>query len=124
MLLVLALLPYSVSSGKIQPLEQWYQYYNQALFNHELPDNIQIDHQLRDPGLMAVTECELTSKVCRINMNPDYEMSDKVARLNLLHESCHVKLFVEQEYEFNDHGQKWQGCMHMIANKNGFEDLW
>ena len=124
MLLVLALLPYSVSSGKIQPLEQWYQYYNQALFNHSLPDNIQIDHQLRDPKLMAITECELTSRICRINMNPDFEISTKVQRMTLLHELCHVSLFVEGGYEFDDHGFKWQGCMHQIANKNGFEDLW
>ena len=114
----------SVSSGKIQPLNVWYQGYNESLFNHELPDKIQIDHQLRDPKLMAITECELTSRICRINMNPDFEISTKVQRMTLIHEMCHIELFVSGEYEFDDHGFKWQGCMHQIANKNGFEDLW
>ena len=124
MLLVLVSVPYSVSSGKTQPLEQWYQYYNQALFDHSLPDNVQIDHQLRDPALMAIIECGQISNGCHISFNPDFELSTRISRFTLIHEMCHVSLASNNEYELDAHGPKWQQCMHQIANRNGFEDLW
>lgn len=94
------------------------------MFNHELPDHIDIGHSLRLPDKMAMTECGMVGKVCRINFNPDYELSEIVDRFTELHEMCHVQLFIEGEYEFNEHGAKWQKCMHELANKNAFDDLW
>jgi predicted SprT family Zn-dependent metalloprotease len=83
-----------------------------------------IYHTLRDPDKMAVTECGLATRVCTINMNPDYELTDKIARFTELHEMCHVDLFVTNEYELNQHGPKFQRCMLDKAVKHGFDDLW
>lgn len=122
-LLILAPLS-SISPAKIQPLDIWYQAYNATLFSGELPDKIEIDHQLRDPNKMAETKCELISRVCRINMNPDYEISSSITRMTLIHEQCHIDLFILQEYELDQHGPKWESCMHDKADKKAFDNLW
>jgi predicted SprT family Zn-dependent metalloprotease len=105
-------------------LQQWYQYYNAALFNHELPDKIEIDHQLHDDSNMAITECGNVSKICRIDMNPDFEHGYRIRRETLLHEMCHVDVFALNGAELEEHGPRWQRCMHRVADENGFEDLW
>jgi SprT-like family protein len=103
-------------------LDAWYQGYNVALFNHELPDKILIDHDLRDDRFMALTEYE--NGFYHISFNRMYEPSPKQGRGTLIHEMCHVRQLISGELEFDDHGKKWQSCMHEIANKNGFEEIW
>lgn len=106
------------------PLEVWYRGYNVALFNSELPDTVVIDHNLRDDRFMALTDYNFGGKYYIITFNPKYGASPKQERETLLHEMCHIRNIVEGEEEFDQHGPKWQRCMHDIANKNGFEDLW
>jgi SprT-like family protein len=127
--LILALLLLLASAKALapavpDPLEVWYQGYNVALFNHELPDRIQIDQNFHDDRYMAATDYQEHAQIYVIRINPKYNPSPKQARENLLHEMCHMRQLVSGEVEFDDHGKKWQSCMHGIANKNGFEDLW
>jgi hypothetical protein len=114
----------ALDSAKVPNLERWYDAYNEVYFNHELPDKIEIDHTLSDPEIMALTECEFVHRVCKINFNPTYEIGSVITREALIHEQCHIYLFVNNEYEFDKHGVKWQACMHHVSNKGGFEDLW
>lgn len=105
-------------------LELWYQGYNVALFNHELPDKIMIDTNYRDDRYMAVTDYQEHAQIYIIRTNPKYNQSPKQARENLLHEMCHMRQLVSGEIEFDDHGPKWQSCMHELANAKAFEDIW
>ena len=59
-----------------------------------------------------------------IRFNKRYEPSGIQARETLLHEQCHVYLKINNEIELDNHGEKWQGCMHMLANEGAFEELW
>ena len=105
------------------PLEVWYNGYNVALFNHELPDKIVIDHELHDDRFMAVTDT-YADGTFRISFNSKFEPSPKQGRETLLHEMCHIRQSVEGESELDIHGQKWQSCMHKVADEKGFEPLW
>jgi len=122
-LLLILLCTSSLAPAIPDPLEVWYQGYNVALFDHELPDKIVIDHELHDDRFMAVTDM-YADGTFRISFNSKFEPSPKQGRETLLHEQCHIQLIVEGETELDVHGKKWQSCMHRLANKGAFEDLW
>jgi len=117
-LLALALL---VSSADI--LDPWYRGYNEKYFNNSLPQNVIISHNLHDDRFMAYTE-HTADGWYHIEFNPKYEASTKQERFTLFHEQCHLEQMISGEVEFDDHGPKWQGCMHRLANEGAFEDLW
>ena len=124
---VILLLAFAVSGrskSEVSDLDSWYQAYNATLFNNELPHQITISHDLSDPRFMAVTDYDFAGRYYKISLNPKYEPSPKQGRATLLHEMCHLRQLVSGEVEFQDHGAKWQSCMHDLANKNAFEDIW
>ena len=104
-------------------LEPWYLGYNVKYFNNELPTTkIFIDHELKDDATMAVTH--FIGEIIYIRFNRRYEPDGNQARETLLHEMCHIRLKVDSDFELDNHGQKWQACMHKLANQGAFEDLW
>lgn len=104
-----------------QDLRAWYSGFNHTYFQDELPPAV-ITENLADDTKMAETFYEAGSY--RVAINPKYNLSTKTERINLLHESCHILIFVEHDEEFDDHGPHWQACMHHLADQNAFDNLW
>lgn len=103
-------------------LDAWYAGFNHQYFQDELPKTVVITKTLDDDRFMALTFYE--NGRYHIALNPRYNISTKVERMNILHESCHIRMFVEGEEEFDDHGPKWQSCMLELAEKGAFASLW
>jgi predicted SprT family Zn-dependent metalloprotease len=103
-------------------LVAWYAGYNQKYFGDELPKDVVLDFHLHDPDKMGVTIFGTQDGFIHIEFNPEYIKSTKTLRMTLLHEMCHVQLFVEEQPD--DHGPFWQSCMHRLANQKAMEDLW
>ena len=112
----------SFANAAPDSLDAWYAGYNHEYFQDELPKTTVITKELADDRFMALTFYE--NGRYHIALNPKYNFSNKIERENLLHESCHVRIFIEHEEEFDDHGPKWQACMLELANKGAFKDLW
>ena len=129
LLVLVAMFSKTLAPAAVDPLDSWYRAYNNIYFQKELPDTVYITHDLTDDRFMAVTD-RLLSGAYHIRFNVKYGYTPipggiSVEELrNLLHESCHVLLFVEKDEELNDHGPHWQNCMHRLANMGAFENLW
>lgn len=123
----LVLLAPGISSGTPDPLDAWYRGYNEVYFNNELP-NVLIDHSLTDDRFMALTS--FSNGFYHIQFNPKfgYHPNPKGTSItelrNLLHESCHVEIFIQNAEQFDDHGSHWQSCMYRLAKLKAFENLW
>ncbi len=103
-------------------LNQWYFAFNHQYFQDELPNDVIITRTLNDDRFMALTF--ENSEHYHIAINPKYNISTKSERIDLLHEMCHVQMFIENDYQLDDHGSHWQACMHRLANQGAFENLW
>lgn len=103
-------------------LGQWYAGYNHKYFQDELPKDVIISRTLADDRFMAITFYD--NGRYHIELNPKYNLSTKTERINLLHESCHIRIFIEHDEEFDDHGPHWQACMHRLSDQGAFEDIW
>lgn len=103
-------------------LTQWYLGYNHTYFQDALPNDVVLTRDLNDDRFMAITFYDTGQY--HIQINPKYNISTKQERINLLHESCHVLLFIEQDTELDDHGPHWQACMMRLADAGAFKDLW
>ena len=131
LLLILAVMfSKTLAPAAMDPLDAWYRGYNEVYFQNELPNTVYITHDLTDDRYMAVTD-RLPLGVYHINFNVKYGYTpipggiSVIELRNLLHESCHVQVFIEEkEDEFDDHGPKWQSCMHRLANMGAFNALW
>lgn len=91
-------------------------------FNQSLPADVVITHELKDDRFMGVSY--RAGGKYWIEINPKYEPSPKQSKAILLHEMCHIELWTEGEDEPDDHGPKWQHCMHGLANMGAYESLW
>lgn len=116
----------TISPAKLDPMFVWYLGYNQALFQGELPNDILMDHDLKDDTKIAMTEIFYVNgtRYYRITFNQKFNLAGNQERMSELHEMCHVRLYVEEQYELDDHGPKFQSCMHDVANKRGFDPIW
>lgn len=122
-LLTLTLL-FSLSPAPPVDLQVWFAGYNEMYFNDALPKTVLVDWHLNDPRYLGLTDYEEHGEYYHIMLNPEYNKSGKTARLTLLHEMCHVSLRHDDDVEFDQHGPKWQACMHRLANAGAMEDLW
>jgi len=102
-----------------QALKCWYDTYNKAYFEGKLP-NAEVGYG--PCPIENVMSCAYKDHdrffirlVVKYNIAPD------AAHLNLLHESCHL---ANWNVEFDDHGPKWQKCMHHLADIGALESLW
>lgn len=125
LVLTITLLAAGVSAQPGQPdrhLDEWYASYNHAYFQDELPKNTLITYDIHDDRFMALTAYE--GSQYHISFNMKYNFSNKMGRLNLLHELCHVRQMVEGDEEFDQHGPHFQSCMLGLAKQGAFTDLW
>lgn len=112
----------STAQTQDRNLDAWYRGYNHKYFQDELPFDTEITRTLNDDRFMAITFYD--NGRYHIEMNPKYNLSTKTERINLLHESCHIRIFIEHDEEFDDHGPHWQSCMHGLSAQGAFEDIW
>ena len=94
---------------------------NRLYFNNKLPPaKIVLTHGLKD---MATTLCiHADGKLnCTIEINPDKNPVRRTAIMTLYHEQCHVKLWGSVK---DAHGKEFQSCMHDLAAKGAFDELW
>lgn len=103
-------------------LDPWYRGFNEKYFGSELPQTVVISHNLYDGRFQALTE--YANGYYHIEFNPKYNQAGRTELFTLLHEMCHIRQLSSNENDFDDHGPKWQSCMHELANKGAFEDLW
>jgi hypothetical protein len=112
-----------IKADEDRHLDAWYATYNHMYFQDRLPKTTVITRNLTDDRFMAQTFYE--NNFYHIAINPRYNESRKTEKLNLLHESCHIEVFIDKEEdEFDDHGEHWQRCMHRLADEKAFENLW
>jgi predicted SprT family Zn-dependent metalloprotease len=129
-ILLLLLLLLTVGSVSAEPtlipptenLYAWYTSYNHSYFQDSLPAKVVITRNLKDDRFMAITE--YTNGYYHIEFNTKYSPSPKQERMTLLHEQCHIRLAIEDQGDFGDHGEAWQHCMHDVSKQGGFESLW
>jgi hypothetical protein len=112
-------------------LDAWYNSYNHQYFNGELPEagtlsppDVIIDFHLSDPKKLGITIFGEADGYIRMSFNPDYIKSQNTLKMTMLHEQCHIELFVEDIHTLDDHGPEWQACMLRLAEKGAFHDLW
>lgn len=123
-----------VNSGEIidtDKLNAWYNGYNEKYFQKELPEagsvsppDVVITFNLHDADKAGITIFGAQDGFIHMGLNPDFLKGTKTLRLTMLHEQCHIRMFVENAHEFDQHGPKWQACMHHLADEGAFEDLW
>ena len=100
---------------------------NRLYFDNKLPPaKIVLTHNLKDDNgsVMATTFCiRAGGKLnCTIEIDPDKNPVNRTAIMTLYHEQCHVKLW---GIDINHpHGELFQDCMHDLATKGAFDDLW
>lgn len=98
-------------------LRAWFKTYNRDYFFGHLPEVrfewVNLHYKLR----MAETDCNF--EPCIIRMDPTYNEAFPVAKATMLHEMCHVESWTE----LDQHGIKWQACMHKIWLEGAFDGL-
>lgn len=122
--LLLGAMASTVSPGVPDWLDAWYRGYNSKYFNSELPAEVLIDHDLHDDKYIALTDYNTAQKKYWLRFNPKYGASSKQVLMSLFHEMCHVRSMTRQELIFDDHGVEWETCMHELADKGAYDDLW
>jgi SprT-like family protein len=121
--LILAMAGSLTGQSQRDRLDPWYRGFNDKYFNNELPQNVLITHDVHDDRFVAYTE-EYKTGFYHISFNPKLNLSGRQELETLLHESCHIQILSSGETEDDDHGPKWQSCMHELANKGALEELW
>jgi hypothetical protein len=81
----------------------FYETYNEEFFQNKLPRNTVVDWSETDSHLMA--RVRETNGVFHIGLNLKFSSANRIARLMILHEMCHIKYFDDS------HGPLWRGCM-------------
>ena len=97
-----------------------YQDYNNAYFDGKLPRNLKV-YLGPAEGNAGITIGVGSPTEEYIEINPKYNPIEQELHLSLLHEMCHVSVGYS---EFEEHGPRWQRCMHRLSDERAFEDLW
>ena len=98
-------------------LRAWYKVYNRNYFFDHLPEARFEWENMHAIHRMGQTDCSF--KPCLITLDITYNEAFPVAKATILHEMCHVETWGEQE----DHGKKWQACMHTLWLEGAFDGL-
>jgi hypothetical protein len=91
--------------------------YNSMWFDGKLPKDVTIS-RIYGNSFQAYTTKENGHFVIRFN--PKFNIAKSQADMNILHEQCHLKTWVE----FSEHGPMWVGCMRDLAARGAFDSLW
>jgi hypothetical protein len=100
-----------------------YAIYNDAYFDNKLPKAITIDLLETNDEYMASTMCDDTGTVCTIHFNLKYVSAERVAKITMKHEMCHVKTWMKDMDSLgvqNDHGKIWRSCMLQLDMQGAF----
>jgi hypothetical protein len=104
-----------------QEIQKDYAFYNDLFFDNKLPKNTLVTYA-NIPGFMGLTfECGEQKKMCIVIDRASNSVS-RVAKMTLLHEMIHVKLW--NVIDFDIHGTEFQNEMHRLANEHAFDELW
>jgi hypothetical protein len=103
--------------------QKTYAIYNDAYFQNRLPKIIVIDLLEPNDKFMASTMCDDIGVNCKMHFNLKYVSADRIAKITLKHEMCHVKTWM-RDMDFlgvqNDHGPIWRSCMLQLDMQGAF----
>jgi hypothetical protein len=108
-------------SGQSDDLNVWYDEYNKEYFYNHLPHNVIIDYS-QTGRYMALTT-RMADGRFHIAFNEKYTAAERVARLILLHEQCHIKHWDAPDQEHDGHGREWRACMLELDAEGAFRVL-
>lgn len=121
----------AVAHDNLIQIAPWYNWYNHRYFNDQLQTDLMFswgkaltfDNDGGNPTEnLAVTDGSLQHPIT-IQLNPKFMLSASQQQMTLLHEMCHVSTW--QTDIKRDHKQGvWLDCMHDLAGKGAFDDLW
>lgn len=97
-------------------LRRWYRQYNRRWFADELPDDIDVLYAPVDGLCGEVSEGEAGDLIVRIN--PAYALDTRIARITLLHEMAHIKLWPKR-----NHGTVFQRELQRLAIAGAYKGL-
>jgi hypothetical protein len=113
--------PAATNADLPKDLNKWYQIYNSEFFNDKLPKNTVIDWSEYDDSRMASTSV-LPDGRFHISLNEKYCLANRVARIVLKHEACHVATFSEITLDpKSNHGPRWRTCMLNLYQQGAFK---
>jgi len=106
-----------------------YAIYNDAYFQNKLKTPM-IDMFEENPANMADTMCEgfLPSGGvgCKMHFSSTFTLAPRVADLTLLHEMCHIKMWMKDMDSFGqqvEHGTNWRACMVQLDTEGAFRQI-
>lgn len=107
-------------------LQKWYQKYNRAFLDGQLPPDVQVGYNELEGmyGTLAVNiwtseEDGLEHRVLQLHIDPRKHYGSEQTHMTLLHEMCHVKLL-----PWRKHGRRFQEEMKRLAGRDAFEEHW
>jgi hypothetical protein len=102
-------------------LDKLYAADNSEYFDDKLPRNTVIDWDEHDGTRMASTQV-LPDGRFHIAFNKKYCLSERVVRIVLKHEECHIATFSEITRDAKtEHGPRWRTCMLNLYQVGGFK---
>jgi hypothetical protein len=102
-------------------LDKLYAADNSEYFDDRLPRNTVIDWGEYDGTRMASTSV-LPDGRFHIAFNKKYCLSERVVRIVLKHEECHIATFSEITRDAKtEHGPRWRTCMLNLYQQNAFK---
>jgi hypothetical protein len=103
--------------------QQIYDTYNNQYFDNKLPKTVDIDLLEPNDKFMASTMCDSIGVNCKIHFNMKYVSADRVARITMKHEMCHVKTWMKDMDSLGmqvEHGKIWRSCMLQLDIQGAF----
>lgn len=111
---------FAVPAMARNPLQAYFDTANKAYFGGSLP-KAEVGWGATPPGVMALTYVKDGRFV--IVLDPKTNAAPRVADLTILHEACHLKNWGQPD-GLDNHGPKFQACMHDLVTLGAMEDLW
>lgn len=122
----------ATSSHAKRPLpniEKIYAEYNVLYFDDKLPKDAVVDWGEPSDDYMASVEVMSNGKF-HVAFNDYFSTADRVARLIMLHEQCHIATNDAKDFVTSDgiaihdsHGKAWRTCMLGLDNQGAFRDI-
>lgn len=97
-------------------LLRWYRSFNRKFFHPPLPDAALMWSPCDGDFGLANQEEDGTFF---IKLNPQFSLDERMAKMTLLHEMCHLAI-----WPIKNHGKKWKAQMLRLAQEGAFDGLW
>jgi hypothetical protein len=110
----------------LEDTRQFYASTNHEYFHGSLPKDTDIEFGNNDfialDGTLrhALGNTNKTGNHFTITIDRKWAPADVTLQETMLHEECHVATW---KLEKDDHGKKWQSCMHDLYIQGAFDDL-